>query len=623
MGHFSQTLLEEQNDRWIEKLYCYLDKQDNNAWKPPRGELWRCPIIRLSSGHHVPAFREDKKPNAFLESDATGFYPTVNPMVLREEAALSFIKSIGIGPPDLAARILEVIFPKYMDLTSHHIAIADHLVDFEIVCSFIEKGSGASSDLVRKALEQTPFFYARNAATGRCCYRLRQEVYLETPDLTAFLANNEAAWILHESYAKWADILRGRLKVSESLRVTYQSANSAGRVTVCERHGLHVRGLDRFDPYADLDGLAHALKTPTLEKAEIIWTRVLAKYPFLIKGEVESSKRQNYECSSRRERESTFGKILIKTAWLPKPGGGWDLPKNLSMEELPEQFKRNHEVAAQLGMRQSLITELAAQQKIPVQILQRILEAAAQNPEKFATILEACPPAPNLEPSTLIGRSTPASAQPRSPLERLAGAFVARGATALDTVALPPGILRNPARYKSELETQLKERKATERPREQRQGIKLRRVWEDANPAVREFLAQTYRGQCQITGKTFAKRDGKPYFEVWYLISTQEAEWLDEPGNALCVCPEYWAKLEYGARDADPVALMDQILKWKSATDGGREETSLKIKVCGEDIAIRYQEQHMLRLQVLVQGLDTPPRLAILSKFPVHSGEVN
>ena len=120
---------------------------------------------------------------------------------------------------------------------------------------------------------------------------------------------------------------------------------------------------------------------------------------------------------------------------------------------------------------------------------------------------------------------------------------------------------------------------------------------------MREFLAQTYNGQCQITGKTFAKRNGKPYFEVWYLISNQEAEWLDEPGNALCVCPEYWAKLEYGARDADPVAVIEQILRWKSASDGGQEESLLYVKVCGEDIAIRYQEQHMLRLQVLVQGM--------------------
>src|SRR5207249_4476707 len=51
--------------------------------------------------------------------------------------------------------------------------------------------------------------------------------------------------------------------------------------------------------------------------------------------------------------------------------------------------------------------------------------------------------------------------------------------------------------------------------------------------------------------------------------------------------------------------------RWKSAADGGREEPLLKVRVCGEDIAIRYQEQHMLRLQVLVQGLEASSGLAI------------
>ena len=521
-AYFSQSFLEARSDRWVEELYCYLDKQEPDEWKPPRGDLRRCPIIRLNSGKHVAALREDKKPNAFLQSDVTGDYPTVKPTVLREEAALSFVKRLGIGPPDLTARILEVIFPQYTELTSHRISLQDHLVDFEIVCNFIEKGSGVSFELVWQTLDQTPFFYAKNAATGACSYRLRKEVYLSTPELATFLAANENAWVLHEGYAQWANVLRGRFKIFERTRVTFRAAASAGHVIIRNAHSNHERGLNRFDPDADVEGLEHALKLPSIEKACIIWNRVLVEYPFLIKGDVERSSRQDYLGARRFRKESRFGKRLIETPWLPKPGGGWDVPKNLSMEELPEQFIRNHEVAAQLGMKQSLITELAAQKKITVRLLQQILEAAERNPEKLEKILGTFAPMPTVEPPTLSGGSTAGHTQPRSPLERLAEAFVASGATALDVVALPPIALRNPERYKRELENQLKERKVSERPRGQRQGIKLRRVWEDANPEVREFLAQTYNGQCQITGHTFAKRDGKPYFEVWYLISTKD-----------------------------------------------------------------------------------------------------
>ena len=602
---FSQNFLEARNDRWIGDLYCYLDKQEVAQWRLPHGDLRRCPIVRLSTGTHTAAFREDKKPQAFLPSDEAADYPTVKASVLREEAALSFIKKIGITPPDMTARILEVIFPKYSPLVVQRVSLDEHLKDFDVVSSFVKRGSGASFDLVWKALEQTTFFYARNAAdTQSCHYQLRKDVYAPTAELEAYFSGNKEGWFLHECYAQWSDILKERLKISEAVRVTFRPATASGEVTVQRRRGHNERGLNRFDPEAEVHGLDHAIRNLNLEKVRVIWNRVLAVYPFLIKGQVESSRYQTYDNAQRTRRFSRFAKRLVEVAWLPKPDGGWEVPKNLSLEDLPELFIRNHEVAAQLGMKQSLITELAAQKKITVRLLQQLLDAAEREPEKLGKILEALVSPPPVEPQAHSESGTDVAGRPRSALERLADAFVARGATALDVEIVPPGTLRNPERYRRELETQLKERKASERPREQRQGVKLRRVWEDAKPEVRQFLLQTYNGRCQITGKTFPKRDGKPYFEVWYLISTTEAEWLDEPGNALCVSPEYWAKLEYGARAADPAAVIDQILRWRPGADGGSEEPILRLKLCGEDVEIRYQEQHMLRLQVLIKGME-------------------
>ena len=69
------------------------------------------------------------------------------------------------------------------------------------------------------------------------------------------------------------------------------------------------------------------------------------------------------------------------------------------------------------------------------------------------------------------------------------------------------------------------------------------------------------------------------------------------------MCPEIWAKLEYGARDADPAAVIAQIRRWKPQASGGTEEPILKLKLCGEDVEIRYEEKHMQRLQVLISGM--------------------
>lgn len=54
-----------------------------------------------------------------------------------------------------------------------------------------------------------------------------------------------------------------------------------------------------------------------------------------------------------------------------------------------------------------------------------------------------------------------------------------------------------------------------------------------------------------------------------------------------CVCPEVWAKLEYEARESEPDVVIAQILRWKPAAAGGTDEPTLKIKLCGEEVAIR------------------------------------
>ncbi len=605
---FSYSFLEARADAWVEELYEYLDKQDIAAWKPTRGELWRCPIIRLTGRKHVAAFQEDKTPNAFLPCDAVGF-PTVEPAVLKTEAALSFIKRIGIGLPDLTAQILKVIFPKYSALKAYQVSPEEHRNDLEQVCNFAEKSSGANLEVVLKALEQITFFYARNVASGKCAFQHRNDVYLGSPELDVFLAGSERAWILHEDYSKWTEILRKRFKVADSARVTFQP-DKDGYVILANGHGNHQRGVSKFDPNADVDGLVHSLKSPSIEKAKFIWNRVLVTHAFLIKGEVEESRRATYGDSKRTTKTSVFGKKLIESQWLPKSGGGWAMPKELSLEDLPPDFIRNHEVAANLGMKQSLMTALAAQKNVSVRLIQQMFDMAEREPEKLERMLAASSaPKATETPSSPVENDNGSEVYP-SPtqrptlmIEKLKAAILAPGNTARSATPSPLITVRNPERYQRELQSQLKERQENERPQERRKAMKLRRVWEDASKEVREYFGQWYDGRCQITGETFAKRNGKHYFEVWYFISTHEAEWLDHPGNALCVCPEIWAKLEYGALESDPDAVIAQILRWKPAAAGGTDEPTLKLKLCGEEVEIRYAVPHMMRLQVLVAGM--------------------
>jgi hypothetical protein len=76
--------------------------------------------------------------------------------------------------------------------------------------------------------------------------------------------------------------------------------------------------------------------------------------------------------------------------------------------------------------------------------------------------------------------------------------------------------------------------------------ILSRKVWEAKDPAVGGYLQQTYGGRCQICQATFARRDGKPFFEARYIVSRVARRWLDTPGNSLCLCPTCLAKTLHG-----------------------------------------------------------------------------
>ena len=508
VGKFTKSFLEERSDTWIAELYLYLNNQDTSKFKLLRGDLFRCPIIRLNSGVHVSPFRDDLKPQAFLPTADANDYPTVRASVIQTEAALSFVKKIGIDVPDLGARITEVILPKYKPLASTVVSLEDHLKDVELVVGFLNETSGTSFTHVLKAVDQTAFFYARNAAScEKCKFLLKANVYIRSEDLECYFHGNKDAWFLHECYTPWDQSIKDYFKISDVLGVEFRKPSPTGHVTLVSEHGYHKRGLKGFDPEAKVDGLKHALLTPSLPKARIIWNQVLDRFSSLIKGQVETSTRQDYSGARREQRVSIFGELLLLLAWLPKTGGGWCKPNDLSLDDLPEDFARNHELVSQLGMKQSFITALASEKNMSPRFIQDLLAAAESDPEKAQQFLRDCKSTQKTESEIYNETRNVSKSLSLSPSEKLASAFLAPGKTALDDTPKDDGVLKNPERYRRELGEQLRQRRESERPRDQRQCLKLRRVWEDANPQVREFLLQTYGGKCQISNLTSLRPD--------------------------------------------------------------------------------------------------------------------
>ena len=163
---------------------------------------------------------------------------------------------------------------------------------------------------------------------------------------------------------------------------------------------------------------------------------------------------------------------------------------------------------------------------------------------------------------------------------------------------VPPGPVADPERRRIVIEGEITQARQREPLSEQRFKRVPVRVWEAKNYEVRTFLKEQYGGKCQICNSTFYKRNGEPYFEGLYLVPHIHARWLDRPGNVLSLCANCCAKFEHGAVEAENIE-QQQIINWKCKAEGGMEEPSLQVRLCGEDVKIRFTERHMLDLQEL------------------------
>jgi hypothetical protein len=137
---------------------------------------------------------------------------------------------------------------------------------------------------------------------------------------------------------------------------------------------------------------------------------------------------------------------------------------------------------------------------------------------------------------------------------------------------------------------------------EERRKETMRTILEGADPQVRTKLVNWYGGRCQICGKTFPERTGRPFFIAKYMIPRSLAQQTDTHANALCLCADHFARWEHGARTADNI--ISQVKSLKLKAEGGEENHKILIKLCSEDFAIKFNEQHIIALQELISVLE-------------------
>jgi hypothetical protein len=360
--------LQAQPDEWMARFYGYLDAHPS-AGRQARGR----PVIRLEDGRQVAPFDDQGKPAVYLPGPAASGFPTVRRAVAEDPAARTFLAMLGLPEPDVVAEVLELILPRYRRLQAgfdpaRDLNLAQHDADLAIVISALDEAAGSRRDELLGQLRQTAFLIAENAATSGQRLMPPPGLYQRSKDLEVYFDGNPDAWFAADLYGPWLVQLRG-MGVRQEVAIRARTPNEAGYVPVTIEFGRNERGLDGFDPAAEIDGLDFALSHPGHARSEYVWNVLLVPNRRLIAGVVERSVLASFSDASTEHTRSAIALAAERHAWLPGRDGTFRPPGELSLDDLPATYTRDEGLAAGLGMLRAVVTEAARRLGIAPEVL--------------------------------------------------------------------------------------------------------------------------------------------------------------------------------------------------------------------------------------------------------------
>ena len=593
-----EEFLADQPDEWICRFYGFLNGQAalRRVRRPGYGPapIMRKPIIRLEDGTHVQPFDDDGVPKAYLPSGHRSHLPRVKSRIVEDSSALRFLEDLGLTEPNFADEVLQHVLTRYPKIGYEgdwaFPTAEENLGDIKAVVEAIVAADGSTGSMLQERASNTQFILAKNLTAGEQAFLAPRELYILTNSISDYFDENpEAFFVNHQRLAKEEQALAA-LGAATEVRVSSKYADFQGHVMIASSWGRHVRGLNRFDPDADMDGLASALGKQSHNLNIYIWNQLVVPNSHLITGPIEESTRESFAGSKTKEVLSTFGKLLAATAWVPGKDGQLHRPQDVGEEQLADELTPDRRTLRALSVRTA----------IPQEALDALGLTAEDvgflrtNREEFERWL--------VEKRQAVVETSDATTQedafdPALYKDLLAGSFSHPQSKEGD-FAVEPSPVRNPERYAERLATDLEGAIETEPQAGARFRRVPRKVWAAKSNDARVFLREQYGGRCQICDDSFAQRSGELYFEGIYLVSRTNARWLENAGNVLCLCATCAAKFEYGSVESED--LLDQIAGIQFVADGGLGPPRLWLMLCGESTSIMFTEAHLLRLKGLL-----------------------
>jgi hypothetical protein len=282
--------------------------------------------------------------------------------------AQPFLAALNLTAPDVIAEVLDIILPSYDDLDIDDLDLARHDADLDTVMRALDDAPAGSRQELLTRLARTAFLIGENAAGGPPRLMPPPALYQRSKDLEVYFDQNPDAWFAADRYGPWLVQLRG-MGVRQVVDVHARPANQLGYVVLVVDFGRNERGLDGFDPQAEIDGLDFALSHPNDKRSEYVWNVLLAPNRRLIAGVVEKSVLQSFSDPQLEQVQSAIAVAAEREAWLPGRDGTFGRPAELSLDDLPPAYTRDEGLAQGLQMLQPVVGLAARRLGIPADVL--------------------------------------------------------------------------------------------------------------------------------------------------------------------------------------------------------------------------------------------------------------
>ncbi len=588
----SKSFLSEQTDEWVIKFYKFLStgpRPPLSIWKYPGSILRTKPILRLQDQTHVNPPQKGFPPTAYLSvgtiTDTS--QPIVKLEVSQDKDAYEFLKTLGVQEYDIVAEVIENVLAKY-DEESSAIPLEEHRSDFTKIKRAYDTDSREKKTQLMDALQDTPFIraekldldgIAREFDLERNIYFKPDKIYFGIHGLRLYFERNSScAFVDLNVYPSSAQELFADLGVMDTVRVEKEESDNQGYIIICKKFGNHKRGHDGFDPGIEVEGLDHVLNDLTPEKSAFIWNRIAIPYADCIKGIVEKSKNKNYEPSTQTEEISdSFGKLLINAKWLPDTDGNLHKPSEITLDDLPDSFKRNEQLRKKLGMRMSrkrIIETFSQELDVSSDFLSKIIEAPAEVKARIESFLQY----PSVDQTSSDDDST----------------YV----TTSQEIPFPVRSVRDPERRKKHVITELE----TAPDQEYERKVRSVRTSRDLIDDPKTWLTEQYRNEddqvvCQTCQKKmpFQYHGGKYYFDAVEMLKGHFTK--EHVAQFLALCPECSPKYRTSVKQV-PEAMNNLKNLLIEADNSGDFE--VPVKLGDSDASIRFVERHWLDIKAIL-----------------------